>query len=124
MRVTELTFVYALTTILACSGCGGGAGGAGTCSASPVTMSMGCTDYGEGFTTSEAMQDCAAHSGSYSSIACPSENRVGRCIVTGLISGTAHSETQNYYTPNTTAGVMQTCTRQGGNGTTATYVDN
>lgn len=83
---------------------------------------MGCIDYGEGFTTTDAMQDCAAHGGSYSSTACPSENRVGRCIVTALIAGATHSETQNYYTPNTSAGVMQACTRQSGNGTTATYV--
>jgi hypothetical protein len=83
-----------------------------------------CSDYGDGYTSAQVMQSCSAAQGTYSASACPSTGRVARCTISLTIAGTTATATQNYYSPNTAASVMQACSAQNTGGITATFQAN
>lgn len=98
-----------LATIAALSfACGGSSASVGSCAGgkeSGCSQSLCCQDYGGNFTAATAQSSCSAISGTYSSTACPSSNRVGSCV---LYQGTAAEQTVRYYAgyvvPDHTAG--------------------
>lgn len=70
-----------------------------------------CTDYQQAYTPSTAQLAC---SGIYSTAACPTANRVGRCAVSVTVLGSTASTTLSYYAPTTTDIAMLACTSAGG----------
>jgi len=81
----------------------GGVSGAGSCFNLPDL----CTDYGPGYTATQVQSSCK---GPYSSGACPSANRVGRCL---KWSGLPTEVTFSYYSPGWTAQSAQNECGQG-----------
>jgi len=85
-------------------------------------MIESCTDYGEGFTTSDVTQVCTGEMGTYSAAVCPSANRVGRCEIS---ESNAAADAVSFYPPETAADVMSACSMENGvDGVTATFVPN
>ena len=105
------------------AGCGSSS--AGSCAQSSGGAVVSCSDYGEGYTTAQVMTSCSGAGGTYSSSACPSENRVARCAITVSAAGVTATTTVSYYPPLTVANVMQSCSQANiGGGVTATFTAN
>jgi hypothetical protein len=84
---------------------------------------MSCDDFGQGFTDSEATQDCSSQMGTFSTSACPTAGRVGRCQITSS-NGDARDQV-SFYPPTTAADVQTACNMENGvNGVSATFVAN
>ncbi len=81
----------------------------GSC-AQTVSGNMICADYAGGVTSDNARSACTGAMGSYSTTACTSTNRIGRCAVQGTIGGTQTTSTLNMYNPLTDANARQLCT--------------
>jgi hypothetical protein len=111
------------------SGGGGGGGGmttgSGSCAVSTGGTLVTCTDYGAGFTASTVMQTCSSSMATYSTAACPSANRVGRCEITEMQGAVSVGDAVNFYSPETSATVMSVCSMENGlGGITTTFVPN
>ena|SRR5579871_2392286 len=101
---------FALLFGLTVAACGGGSSGpAGSCNVTG-TGAMECVDFNSGYNSSQAQQACTQSGGTYSSSACTSAMRVGRCT----LSQGQFSQTANFYPPTTAADAMTACQAQGG----------
>jgi hypothetical protein len=70
-----------------------------------------CVDFGAGYSQSLAMQSCDTSTMStFSTEACTSTNRVGRCT----LSAGGFTRTISFYAPLTAMDATSTCTAQGG----------
>ena len=111
--------VLGLAVLLVTMGCSSGGGGTsvsgnGSCSQMSGGMLVTCTDYGTGFSASEAMQICSSTMDVYSADSCPSANRVGRCEITDSGHGASAGESVSSYPPETAADAMSACTMENG----------
>ncbi|MFO0725425.1 MAG: hypothetical protein U1E65_16700 [Myxococcota bacterium] len=92
------SLLLALALVGALWACGGSSpGSAGSCMGGKetnCTTTLCCQDYRGNFTSATAQSSCSAISGTYSSTACPSANRVGSCA---LYEGTAAEQIVRYY---------------------------
>lgn len=121
--VSFLGLALAASLVTSVAGCGSSS--AGSCAQSSGGAVASCSDYGEGYTAAQVMSTCSAAGGTYSSSACPSENRVARCAITVSVAGVTASTTVSYYPPLTAANVMQSCSQSNiGGGVTATFTAN
>ena len=104
---------------------GGSSTGNGSCTSSAGGAIVTCTDYGEGFTASTVMQVCTSSMATYSTSACPSTNRVGRCELTATNGGATAIDAVSFYPPETTANAMSACAMENGMGPiTTTFTPN
>lgn len=133
MRLTIKALGLAALMTAACgggtSGGGGGTGdisaGSGSCVSSAGGTLVTCTDYGAGFTTGMVIQECSALSATYSSSACSSANRVGRCEISISRNGVTAADAVSFYPPETIGAGMQACNMENGfDGATITFVAN
>ena len=76
-------------------------------------MSMSCTEFGQGYTTSSVMMACSGASQTYSAGACSATNRVGRCTITASGNGATATAVLSTYPPTTTDQAKTACTAAG-----------
>jgi hypothetical protein len=93
-----------------------GDGSGGSC-----TIGSICLDF-QGFPPGTVMSSCTGN-GTYSTMACPTANRVARCVMMITSGGVTFTTIQNFYPPTTTATVMQICMSMTP-GVTDTYLPN
>jgi hypothetical protein len=119
--------------MFACGGAGSvpdaGGGSVAACSVSDDSSDNGgitlCVDYGSGWGSGAAMSDCTTNQGgNFQSSSCSSVNRVGRCTLTDMSSGTTMISTYNYYSPTVTSDAQSQCSGYNSGGITATYAAN
>ena len=71
------------------------------------------------------MQECTAISATYSTSACASTNRVGRCEISISRNGVTAADAVSFYPPETISAGTQACNMENGfDGATTTFVAN
>lgn len=113
MNVRFFALFALLGSAVACSDSSGSSSSAGSCSQTMGSTSF-CADYNSNVSATNARATCTSNNGSYSTTACTSTNRVGRCVAPGLVGGVQTTSTLNFYTPTTDADARQVCTALGG----------
>lgn len=112
MKVRHASFVIALGLIVACSSSPSTTSDR-SCSQTSGGVSF-CADYNANVSTDNARAACSGASGSFSTSACTSTNRIGRCVAPGMIGGTQTNSTLNFYVPTTDSDARQVCTALNG----------
>src|SRR5262249_42328229 len=122
MKLGMLSLGFALVA-LAQVGCGRPL--AGSCASKSGGMVIQCIDFHEGFTPEEVHASCPdSASVSFSTSACPPDNRLGQCEVSVGTLGSTVAQTLNYYPPTTSANAMQDCNQRTAGGASATFTAN
>lgn len=112
MNLRFFALVALLGSAVACSDSSSSAG-VGSCTQTQGSTTF-CADYNSNVSATNARSTCTSASGSYSTSACTSTNRVGRCVAPGVVGGVQTTSTLNFYTPATDADARQVCTAFGG----------
>jgi len=81
----------------------------GSCSQMSGSTSF-CADYNTDVSAANARSACTSGGGSFSTSACSTTNRIGRCVAPGTIGGAQTNSTLNFYVPTTDQDARQVCT--------------